>query len=153
MKYWLPLTAQDLATVFNAAELGELTRPENMPYVVDTLEDITAMVREAVATNRANRLGSDPLSIPRSLRPAALDIAALRLLKRFALAVTDERKAAAAAAEQRLEAVRKAEAPVLDETGNLPSQPGQTPVIVAPTPAYGNDGVGWYPTPNHNPIQ
>ena len=107
------------------------------------------MVREAVATNKANRLGSDPLSIPRSLRPAALDIAALRLLKRFALTVTDERKAAATAAEARLEAVRSAAAPVLDEAGNLPQQPCQVPEMVAPTPAYGNDGIGWYPTPTH----
>ena len=120
MNYWLPLTVQDLSAVFATAELDELTRPECLPYVEDTLADIVAMVREAVATNKANKLADDPMSIPRSLRPAALHLAALRLLKRFALTVTDERKAAANAAEARLESVRKAEAPVLDETGKLP---------------------------------
>ena len=149
MKYWLPLTVHDLSAVFAPAELDELTRPECLPYVEDTLADIVAMVREAVATNKANRLAIDPLAIPRSLRPAALDIAALRLLKRFALTVTEERKAAATAAEARLEAVRRADAPVLDEAGNLPPQPCQAPEMVAPTPAYGNDGIGWYPIPTH----
>lgn len=150
MNYWLPLTVQDLSAVFATAELDELTRPECLPYVEDTLADIVAMVREAVATNKANKLADDPMSIPRSLRPAALDIAALRLLKRFALTVTEERKAAANAAEARLESVRKAEAPVLDETGKLPQQPCQRPAMVAPLPAYGNDGIGWYPTPTHH---
>ena len=96
MKYWLPLRADDLSAVFTAAELAEVTRPEWLPYVEDTLADIVAQVREAVASNKANRLAADPLTIPRTLRPAALDIAALRLLKRFALSVKDERKDAAA---------------------------------------------------------
>lgn len=147
MKYWLPLTVQDLSAVFAADEMDVVTRPEWMPYVEETLADITAQVREAVATNKANRLAPDPLSIPRTLRPAAVDIAALRLLKRFAATIKEERKAAAEAAEKRLEAVRRAEITVLDESGNLPQQPGLVPQMVAPTPAYGNDGIGWYPSP------
>jgi len=151
MKYWLPLTADDLACVFSAQEMAQLTAQDRLPYVEETLADITAMVREAAAANKANRLPADPLCIPRTLRPAALDIAALRLLKRFALSVTEERKAAAAAGEARLEAVRKAEAPLLDERGLLPDEPGAAPAIVAPRPAYGNDGVGWYPVPPMGP--
>lgn len=147
MTYWVPLTAADLSSVFNADELAACTKGEFAPYVEETLGDIVAMVREAVATNKANRLSAELDLIPRSLRPAALDIAAVRLLKRFALSVTDERKAAADAAAARLEAVRRAESPVLDESGRLPSAPGEEPQIVAPRPAYGNDGIGFYPVP------
>lgn len=150
MKYWLPLRADDLSSVFTAAELAEVTRPEWMPYVEDTLADIVAQVREAVASNKANRLAADPLSIPRTLRPAALDIAALRLLKRFALSVKEERKEAAAKAEEKLAAVRRAEVAVLDERGQLPESPALVPQMVAPEPAYGNNGSGWYPTPLHS---
>lgn len=144
--HWLTLTPADLSSVFNAQELAACTKGEYIPFVQDTLADITAMVREAVAANRANRLAPGD-SIPRSLRPAALDLAALRLLKRFALAVTEERKHAAELAEERLDKVRKAEIPVLDENGNLPPQPALRPGIIAPHPAYGNNGTGWYPVP------
>lgn len=147
MSHWVPLTVADLSSVFNAEELAAVSKGEALPFVQDTLGDITAIVREAVAANKANRLSADCALIPRSLRPAALDIAAVRLLKRFALAVTDERKAAADAAYQRLDAVRKAECPVLDESGQIPPAPAQTPQIVAPRPAYGNDGIGFYPVP------
>lgn len=146
MRYWVPLTFADLSAVFNADELSACTKGEFMPFVQETLCDITAIVREAVAANKANRLPGGN-TIPRSLRPAALDIAAVRLLKRFALSVTEERKAAADAAYQRLDAVRKAEFPVLDESGQIPAAPAQTPQIIAPRPAYGNDGVGFYPVP------
>lgn len=148
MRYWLPLAVSDLSAVFTEAELAEVTRAEFTGYVEDTLGDITVLVREAVATNKANRLPADGDSIPRSLRPAALDIAALRLLKRFGLSVTDERKEAARAAEERLQAVRTAAQPIVDESGQLPEAPALSPAIIAPAPAYGNNGKGWYPTPN-----
>ena len=148
MSHWVPLTLADLSAVFNADELSACTQGEFTPYVEETLGDIVAIVREAVAANQANQLSADQELIPRSLRPAALDIAAVRLLKRFALTVTEERKSAAAAAEQRLEAVRRAESPVLNESGALPTAPAHRPAIVAPRPAYGNDGVGFYPVPD-----
>lgn len=147
MKYWVTLSAADLSDVFNADELDAVTRGEYLPYAENALADVTAQVREAVATNRANRLDPAADTIPRSLRAAALDIVALRLLKRFALSVTDERKKAADDAAAVLDAVRRAERPVLDVNGVLPAAPGQMPAIVAPAPAYGNNGVGWWPTP------
>lgn len=147
MNYWVTLSARDLSDVFNGAELDAVTRGEYLPFVEDALADVTAQVREAVATNKANRLAAAADSIPRSLRPAALDIVALRLLKRFALSVTEERKKAAEDAAAVLEAVRRAERPVLTESGTLPEAPAQMPAIVAPAPAYGNNGTGWWPTP------
>ncbi len=147
MEYWVTLTPADIAAVLVHSERDTVLSPAHGSAVKTVCEDVICLVREAVASNRANRMSADPARIPRSLRPAALDIIRLRLLTRFALSVTEERQEAAERAEQELEAVRTGKRAILAEDGTLPDEPCAIPAIIAPTPAYGNDGVGWYPVP------
>ncbi len=145
--YWVPLTQDDLAQVFNDTELASLRAKVQGGAVKDALGDMVAFVRQCVAQNRSNRLSADKSLLPRSLRGPALDILALRLLKAYALQVTEPRKLAAEKAAELLEDIAKGKRLVLDEQGELPEDPAATPGIVSPSPAYGNEGIGWYPTP------
>ena len=93
MKAWIELTIDDLALVFNAKELAVVvpSGPDSAnTWTLDTLDDVTAMVRESIASNPANALDDDQATIPRTLRAAAMDIAAVRLLKRYSMAITDD---------------------------------------------------------------
>ncbi len=150
MAYWVQLKTQDLRQVFDAAELSALS-DQSPAAVEDMLADMAAYVRECVAQNRANRLPADPLAIPRSLRAHALDILAVRLLKRVGLIVTDARQQLADAGEAALRRVADGKMLVLGDDGKLPSSPADLPVIVAQRPADGNDGVGFYPSPQTLP--
>lgn len=147
MKYWVPITAEDLPAVFSAKELDAIHKPDNAAVLADAIGDIVASIREAVAQNTGNALPDDQTLIPRSLRPAALDILAMRLLKRFSVAASDDRRKAAETAEQRIEAIRAERRLVMDQYGQMPVPASKTPAIVAPEPAYGNDGTGYYPIP------
>lgn len=148
MQHWTPITVDDLAQVFDARELDVLSRPDNESVVTDILADAVAVVREAIANNPSNTLDADTTTIPRTLRGTALDLIAIRLLKRFALVVTDERIKAADQAQARLDAIARAEYRVISPDGTMPVPDYMRPEIVAPSPAYGNDGGTWYPTPN-----
>lgn len=147
MTYWVAITAEDLPAVFNGKEIEAVTKPDNAAVLADAIGDIVAAIREAVAQNRGNTLPDDQTLIPRSLRPAALDILALRLLKRFSVAVGDDRRKAAETAEQRIESIRAERRLVMDQHGQMPVPPSQTPEIIAPEPSYGNDAKGFYPVP------
>ena len=62
MKAWIKLTTDDLALVFNAKELAVVapSGPDSAnPWTLDTLDDVTAMVRESIASNPANALDDD----------------------------------------------------------------------------------------------
>lgn len=150
MKAWITLTADDLTLVFNSKELGVVApmgSDGDNPWVSDTLDDVTAVVREAIACNPANVLDSDLTRIPRTLRAAAMDIVAVRLLKRYSMAITDERRKAAEDAVAQLTAIAKAERKVIGPDGKVHVPASHKPSIAAPRPAYGNDGTGWYPEP------
>ncbi len=148
MQHWIPITVDDLPQVFDERELDVLSRPDNESVVTDILADAVAVVREAIANNPSNTLDADTTTIPRTLRGTALDLIAIRLLKRFALVVTDERIKAADQAQARLDAIARAEFRVINPDGTMPVPDYMRPEIVAPSPAYGNDGGTWYPTPN-----
>lgn len=150
MKAWIKLTTDDLALVFNAKELAVVapSGPDSAnPWTLDTLDDVTAMVRESIASNPANALDDDQATIPRTLRAAAMDIAAVRLLKRFSMAITDERRKAADDAAALLASIARAERKVMGPDGKVHVPASHKPSIIAPSPAYGNDGTGWYPEP------
>lgn len=147
MPYWIPLTQDCLAQVFNEAELATLKAKAPAAALEAELGDMVAAVRQAVAQNRGNRLPADAALIPRSLRGPALDILALRLLKRYALKATDERRTQAERAQDLLKALAEGKELVLDEAGLLPADPASSPAIIAPAPAYGNNGAGWWPKP------
>ncbi|MBS5509404.1 MAG: DUF1320 family protein [Akkermansia sp.] len=148
MKAWIKLTMDDLTLVFTAKELAVVapSHQENS-WPQETLDDVTAMVRESIASNPANVLDDDQATIPRTLRAAAMDIAAVRLLKRFSMAITDERRKAADDAAALLASIARAERKVMGPDGKVHVPASHKPAIVAPSPAYGNDGTGWYPEP------
>ena len=147
MRFWVPLTQECLAQVFNETELATLRARAPMAALEAELGDMVAVVRQAVAQNRGNRLPADMSLIPRSLRGAALDILALRLLKRYALKATDERRTQAERAQDLLKALAEGKQCVPDEAGFLPADPASSPAMIAPAPAYGNGGAGWWPKP------
>ena len=61
--------------------------------------------------------------------------------------VTDERRKAADDAAALLASIARAERKVMGPDGKVHVPASHKPAIVAPSPAYGNDGTGWYPEP------
>ena len=111
------------------------------------IQDVTASVREAIAANPANVMDLTGDTIPRTLRPEALDMIAWRLLKRFAVAVSESRDKAATSARERLEAVRAGTHRVIGPDGRMPVPPGKRPYVQGPRPAYGSGAPGLFPSP------
>lgn len=117
MNEWIALGPDALVDALNPAEMEALA-----PYRGADAQDpvpgiargIAARIRSAVAAG--GRLGvpggMGESSIPLALYNEACAILRLKLLVRYALAVTAERKAEADAAEARIDAVAKGEIPL-----------------------------------------
>ena len=148
MHHWITLTADMLPEVIDRAELDAITAADTDGSVVDgIIQDVTASVREAIAANPANVMDLTGDTIPRTLRPEALDMIAWRLLKRFAVAVSESRDKAATSARERLEAVRAGTHRVIGPDGRMPVPPGKRPYVQGPRPAYGSGAPGLFPSP------
>ena len=148
MNHWITLTADMLPEVIDQAELDAITAADTDGSVVDgIIQDVTASVREATAANPANVMDLTGDTIPRTLRPEALDMIAWRLLKRFAVAVSESRDKAATSARERLEAVRAGTHRVIGPDGRMPVPPGKRPYVQGPRPAYGSGAPGLFPSP------
>lgn len=148
MNHWITLTADMLPEVIDQAELDAITAADTDGSVVDgIIQDVTASVREAIAANPANVMDLTGDTIPRPLRPEALDMIAWRLLKRFAVAVSESRDKAATSARERLEAVRVGTHRVIGPDGRMPVPPGKRPYVQGPRPAYGSGAPGLFPSP------
>ncbi|WP_418390808.1 phage protein Gp36 family protein [Akkermansia sp.] len=148
MHHWITLTADMLPEVIDRAELDAITAADTDGAVVDgIIQDVTASVREAIAANPANVMDLTGDTIPRTLRPEALDMIAWRLLKRFAVAVSESRDKAATSARERLEAVRAGTHRVIGPDGRMPVPPGKRPYVQGPRPAYGSGAPGLFPSP------
>lgn len=148
MNHWITLTADMLPEVIDQAELDAITAADTDGSVVDgIIQDVTASVREAIAANPANVMDLTGDTIPRPLRPEALDMIAWRLLKRFAVAVSESRDKAATSARERLEAVRAGTHRVIGPDGRMPVPPGKRPYVQGPRPAYGSGAPGLFPSP------
>lgn len=148
MNHWITLTADMLPEVIDQAELDAITAADTDGSVVDgIIQDVTASVREAIAANPANVMDLTGDTIPRTLRPEALDMIAWRLLKRFAVAVSESRDKAATSARERLEAVRAGTHRVIGPHGRMPVPPGKRPYVQGPRPAYGSGAPGLFPSP------
>ena len=148
MHHWITLTADMLPEVIDQAELDAITAADTDGSVVDgIIQDVTASVREAIAANPANVMDLTRDTIPRTLRPEALDMIAWRLLKRFAVAVSESRDKAATSARERLEAVRAGTHRVIGPDGRMPVPPGKRPYVQGPRPAYGSGAPGLFPSP------
>ena len=148
MNHWITLTADMLPEVIDQAELDAITAADTDGSVVDgIIQDVPASVREAIAANPANVMDLTGDTIPRTLRPEALDMIAWRLLKRFAVAVSESRDKAATSARERLEAVRAGTHRVIGPDGRMPVPPGKRPYVQGPRPAYGSGAPGLFPSP------
>ncbi len=148
MHHWITLTADMLPEVIDQAELDAITAADTDGSVVDgIIQDVTASVREAISANPANVMDLTGDTIPRTLRPEALDMIAWRLLKRFAVAVSESRDKAATSARERLEAVRAGTHRVIGPDGRMPVPPGKRPYVQGPRPAYGSGAPGLFPSP------
>ena len=148
MNHWITLTADMLPEVIDQAELDAITAADTDGSVVDgIIQDVTASVREAIAANPANVMDLTGDTIPRTLKPEALDMIAWRLLKRFAVAVSESRDKAATSARERLEAVRAGTHRVIGPDGRMPVPPGKRPYVQGPRPAYGSGAPGLFPSP------
>ena len=148
MHHWITLTADMLPEVIDRAELDAIPAADTDGSVVDgIIQDVTASVREAIAANPANVMDLTRDTIPRTLRPEALDMIAWRLLKRFAVAVSESRDKAATSARERLEAVRAGTHRVIGPDGRMPVPPGKRPYVQGPRPAYGSGAPGLFPSP------
>ena len=148
MNHWITLTADMLPEVIDQAELDAITAADTDGSVVDgIIQDVTASVREAIAANPANVMDLTGDTIPRTLRPEALDMITWRLLKRFAVAVSESRDKAATSARERLEAVRAGTHRVIGPDGRMPVPPGKRPYVQGPRPAYGSGAPGLFPSP------
>ena len=148
MNHWITLTADMLLEVIDQAELDAITAADTDGSVVDgIIQDVTASVREAIAANPANVMDLTRDTIPRTLRPEALDMIAWRLLKRFAVAVSESRDKAATSARERLEAGRAGPHRVIGPDGRMPVPPGKRPYVQGPRPAYGSGAPGLFPSP------
>ena len=148
MLHWITLTADMLPEVIDQAELDAITAADTDGSVVDgIIQDVTASVREAIAANPANVMDLTGDTIPRTLRPEALDMITWRLLKRFAVAVSESRDKAATSARERLEAVRAGTHRVIGPDGRMPVPPGKRPYVQGPRPAYGSGAPGLFPSP------
>lgn len=149
MSSWITLTADMLTEAIDRAELDAITAADTDGTVIPgIIQDVTAAVREAIAANAANvmDLQSDS-TIPRTLKPEALDMIAWRLLKRFAVSVSEDRDKANTAARERLEAVRVGTHRVIGPDGRMPVPPGKRPYVQGPRPAYGSGAPGLFPSP------
>ena len=148
MNHWITLTADMLLEVIDQAELDAITAADTDGSVVDgIIQDVTASVREAIAATPANVMDLTRDTIPRTLRPEALDMIAWRLLKRFAVAVSESRDKAATSARERLEAVRAGTHREIGPDGRMPVPPGKRPYVQGPRPAYGSGAPGLFPSP------
>lgn len=148
MHYWITLTADMLAEAIDRAELDAITAADTEGAVVPgIIDDVTATVREAIAGNAANVMDQDDTTIPRTLKPEALDMIAWRLLKRFAVVVSEDRDKANTSARERLEAVRAGTHRVIGPDGRMPVPPGKRPYVQGPRPAYGSGAPGLFPSP------
>lgn len=148
MHYWITLTADMLAEVIDRAELDAITAADTEGAVVPgIIDDVTAAIREAIAGNAANVMDQDDTTIPRTLKPEALDMIAWRLLKRYAVVVSEDRDKANTSARERLEAVRAGTHRVIGPDGRMPVPPGKRPYVQGPRPAYGSGAPGLFPSP------
>lgn len=92
---WAAITESDVLTVISAAELSKLRQASLEAGQADPLQpiidDVTSLVRTYIA--RVATLGAAN-TIPGSLKIAAMDIVAVRLLMRLGLAVSEARQKA-----------------------------------------------------------
>lgn len=116
---WFTLDEELIAEAFNEREAQQLQETRHsLPAdpVPGICRGLAARVRQSVQAGGRCRLQGAESEIPLCLRNEATAILRVKLLTRFALSITEERKREAEAAEGRLDAIAKGEIPFADET-------------------------------------
>lgn len=148
MNHWITLTADMLPEVIDQAELDAITAADTDGSVVDgIIQDVTASVREAIAANPANVMDLTGTPSPAPSGRRLWDMIAWRLLKRFAVAVSESRDKAATSARERLEAVRAGTHRVIGPDRPHARASRQASYVQGPRPAYGSGAPGLFPSP------
>lgn len=117
---WVRVDEALIAEGFNPTEQKAISQGRAIGEAADPVPGIcsgvASRVRAAVlAGGRLAHMAPDALSIPNALRGEATAILRVRLLTRFALSITEERKREAEAAEARLDSIAKGEIPLADD--------------------------------------
>lgn len=115
---WVELDESLIAEAFNNKEAEAIQHGRESALsdpVPGILAGLAARIRAAVLACGRVRLRGGEFSIPQALRNEATAILRLKLLVRFSLTVTEERKREAELAEQRLDAIAKGEMPLAED--------------------------------------
>lgn len=118
MMKWIQVDAALIAEAFNHKEAAAIQQGRDMEPtdpVPGILAGVAARIRAAVLACGRVRLRGDESCIPQALRGEAVAILRFKLLVRFSLAVTEERKSEAAAAEERLDAIARGDYPLAED--------------------------------------
>ncbi len=116
---WIRVDEALIAEGFNPDEQEAVSQGRAIDPAADPVPGICSgvagRVRSAVLACGRVRMNADELSIPNALRGEATAILRVRLLTRFALAITEERKREAEAAEERLDAIARGDIPFAED--------------------------------------
>lgn len=112
------------------------------------ISDTTAEVREAISNNQNNDLAHNESLIPQSLRQDSLAIIRCRLLLRFDLAVSEDRKLACEKAHAKLEKIANGDYLVAPDDGEITPPISSIPEVISPIPTY-NTGPGIFNQPSN----
>ena len=116
---WFKLDDALIAEGFNEKEAESLLQTRyHLPAdpVPGICQGLAARIRNCVLAGGRARLPEEAAAVPMALRSEATAILRVKLLTRFALSITEERKREAEAAEQRLDAIARGEIPFVDST-------------------------------------
>lgn len=130
---WFPLDDALIGEALNPKEEEAVLRLRGEAAadpVPGICRGLAARIRNCVLSGGRARLQGGETEIPMALRGEATAILRVKLLTRFALSITEERKREAEAAEQRLDGIARGEYPLPDGT-------------VAATPTYHGRPLRW----------
>ena len=117
---WTTCDASLLIEAFNGIELAKVTQARGQGEadpVPGICAGIAARCRAAAAASgKVDMSGTNAGQIPAALRNEATALLRHKLLVRYDLEVTEERRLEAQAAEERLERIARGETPLLDDT-------------------------------------
>lgn len=134
---WFPLNADLVNEALNPQEATAVLQrrgTESADPLPGICSGIAARIRAAVLGGGRSALGgADETYIPNALRGEATAILRLKLLTRYALNVTEDRRREAEEAEKRLDAIQRGELPLADGA-------------VANSPTYHNRPNRWQPS-------
>lgn len=113
---WITLDAGLIAEGLNEKEAAHVLQLRSGADPVPGIcAGLAARIRAAVAAGGRCRLQGGEDSIPAALRGEAVALLVVKLLVRYAIAVSEPRKLEAEKAEERLDAIAKGELPLTDD--------------------------------------